>query len=89
MMLWDYFSGSLLMMNAQTMTQQEIWLTGIEILSRRMGLTGVIRFLQQTETGYGDYTKERDKLLGDPLLEDLVCEIQSGGFNESVFSEND
>jgi len=76
-------------MNAQTMTQQEIRLTGIEILGRHMGLTGMIRFLQQTETGYGDYTKERDKLLGDPSLEELVSDIQSGGFNKkNYFSES-
>jgi len=77
-------------MNVQNMTQQEIRLTGIEILGRHMGLTGMIRFLQQTETGYGDYTKERDKLLGDPSLEELVFDIQSGGFNKkNYFSESD
>ncbi|TWI75570.1 hypothetical protein LZ24_00617 [Desulfobotulus alkaliphilus] len=69
-------------MNVQTMTQQEIRQTGIEILSRHMGLTGMIRFLQQTETGYGDYTKERDKLLGTPSLEELVSDIQSSRFNK-------
>lgn len=77
------------MMNVQAMTQQEIRLTGIEILSRHMGLTGMIRFLQQTETGYGDYTKERDKLLGDPSLEELVSDIQSSRFNKKdYFPEN-
>jgi len=77
-------------MNVQNMTQQEIRLTGIEILGRHMGLTGMIRFLQQTETGYGDYTKERDKLLGDPSLEELVFDIQSSGFNKkNYFSESD
>lgn len=76
-------------MNVQAMTQQEIRLTGIEILSRHMGLTGMIRFLQQTETGYGDYTKERDKLLGDPSLEELVSDIQSSRFNKKdYFPEN-
>ncbi len=75
-------AGGDLMTNVQTtMTQQEIRRTGIEILSRHMGLTGMIRFLQQTETGYGDYTKERDKLLGAPSLEELVSDIQSSGFN--------
>lgn len=77
------------MMNVQAMTQQEIRLKGIEILSRHMGLTGMIRFLQQTETGYGDYTKERDKLLGDPSLEELVSDIQSSRFNKKdCFPDN-
>lgn len=76
-------------MNVQAMTQQEIRLKGIEILSRHMGLTGMIRFLQQTETGYGDYTKERDKLLGDPSLEELVSDIQSSRFNKKdCFPDN-
>jgi len=73
------------MMNVQSMTQQEIRLTGIEILSRHMGLTGMIRFLQQTETGYGDYTQERDNLLGDPSLEELVSDILSSRFNKKDF----
>lgn len=73
-------------MNVQAMTQQEIRLTGIKILSQHMGLTGMIRFLQQTETGYGDYTKERDKLLGDPSLEEIVSDIQSSRFNKKEAS---
>lgn len=70
------------MMNTQTMTQQEIRVKGMEILCRHMGLTGMIRFLQQTETGYGDYTKDRYELLGEPTVEELVADIQAGGFNE-------
>lgn len=71
--------------NETCLTQQEIRLTGIDILGRHMGLTGMIRFLQQAETGYGDYTKDRDRLLGDPSLEELVSDIQSGGFNEKSY----
>ena len=66
-----------IIMNIQTMTQQQIRIAGIEILSQYMGITGMIRFLQQAEIGYGDYTKERDKLLRDPTLEELVAEIQA------------
>jgi len=76
-------------MNSQAMTQQEIRQTGIEIPGRHMGLTGMIRFLRQTETGYGDYTKERDKLLGAPSLEELMSDIQSSKFNEkNYFSQS-
>ena len=71
-------------MNTQTMTQQQIRLTGIELLSRHMGLTGMIRFLQQTETGYGDYTKDRAGLLGDPTIEELAERIQAGKWNEKT-----
>lgn len=71
-------------MNTQFMTQQQIRKEGIEILSQYMGITGLIRFLQQSETGYGDYTKERDRLLGDPGLEQLVAEIQASEQNKKT-----
>ena len=67
---------------AQIMTQQQIRMAGIKILSQHMSVTEMIRFLQQTETGYGDYTKDRDGLLGDPSLDDLVADIKSSGFNQ-------
>ena len=70
-----------ILMNTQAMTQQQIRLEGIKILSQHMGITGMIRFLQQTETGYGDYTKEKEKLLGDPTLEELVANIQASESN--------
>ena len=71
-------------MNAQIMTQQQIRMTGIKILSQHMGITEMIRFLQQTETGYGDYTQERGQILGNPSLEDLVSDIQASGFNKKT-----
>ncbi|EDN65039.1 conserved hypothetical protein [Beggiatoa sp. PS] len=37
----------------------------------------MVRFLQQSETGFGDYTKERHKWLGDPDLRTLAKEIQA------------
>lgn len=69
-------------MNTQAMTQQQIRLAGIEILGQHMGITGMIRFLQQMETGSGNYTRERDKLLGDPSMEELVANIQTSQLNE-------
>ncbi len=33
--------------------------TGIEVLNRELGPVAMIRFLQQYEKGYGDYSKER------------------------------
>jgi hypothetical protein len=71
-------------MNTQAMTQQQIRTTGIKILSQHMGVTKTIRFLQQTETGYGDYTKERDKIIGDPPLEDLIADIKASGLNKKT-----
>ena len=64
-------------MNAQAMSLNEIRKTGIEALTDKLGVVGMIRFLQQNETGYGDYTKERAQLLGNPSLDDIYNEIKS------------
>lgn len=44
---------------------------GIAILSQYLGVVGMIRFLQQSETGSGDYTEDREKWLGEPDLKEL------------------
>jgi hypothetical protein len=36
----------------------------------------MVRFLQQSETGWGNYTVEREQWLGDPDLEALAKKIQ-------------
>ena len=74
-------------MNTESMTQQQIRMVGIKVLSQAMGATGMIRFLQQTETGFGDYTKERHDILGNPTLEDLFEDIQSSGLNKKLTEE--
>lgn len=63
-------------MNAQTMTLDQIRRAGIDALSQHLGLVGMIRFLQQAETGWGDYTKDREKWLGDPELIELFDAIK-------------
>lgn len=52
--------------NASIMTMDQIRLAGLKALSRELGPVGMIRFLQQFETGSGDYTKDRQ------LREDTV-----------------
>jgi len=44
-------------MNAHAVTLNEIRKLGIEALTMHLGAVGMIRFLQQGETGWGDYTK--------------------------------
>ena len=47
------------------------------ILCREMGVVDTIRFINQFTTGYGDYTKEREKLFGDLSLKEIVSEIKN------------
>lgn len=68
-------------MNTQAMSLNEIRKNGIDVLTEKLGTVGMIRFMQQDETGYGDYTKEREKLLGNPTIAELAKNIKN--FNKS------
>ena len=63
-------------MNTQAMSLNEIRKNGIDVLTEKLGTVGMIRFMQQDETGYGDYTKEREELLGNPTIEELAKNIK-------------
>ncbi len=60
----------------QKMTLNEIREYGLQVLINELGPAGLIRFLQQYETGYGDYSVDRHKLLGETTVEKLVEEIK-------------
>lgn len=59
------------------MTPNEIRKLGIEALAKALGPTGMVRFLQQFDTGTGDYTAEKGKWLKDLKLDDVVKEIKA------------
>jgi hypothetical protein len=53
------------------LTQDEIYRQGLEALRDRLGRAGMVRFLQQFETGQGDYARQRHRLLDRLSLDDL------------------
>jgi hypothetical protein len=63
-------------MNAQQMSLEQIRIAGMEALARELGMVGMIRFLQQFETGHGDYTKDRRQWLDDQDLDTIVKRIR-------------
>ncbi len=63
-------------MDATTMTLEEIRLAGLRALSRELGTVGLVRFLQQFETGHGDYTMERHDWLDKDTVQDIVQQIR-------------
>lgn len=63
-------------MNAHTMSLEEIRITGMEALARELGIVGMIRFLQQFETGHGDYSKDRHQWLDDQNMDSVIKRIQ-------------
>ncbi len=64
------------MMNTQTMSLEQIRIAGMEALARELGIVGMVRFLQQFETGHGDYSKDRHQWLDDQDLDTIVKRIQ-------------
>jgi hypothetical protein len=50
----------------------------IRLLYSELGVVNTVRFLSQFTVGYGDYTEERDLLLKDKSLDQIVQEINQG-----------
>jgi len=63
-------------MSPTAMTLEQIRLAGLRALSRDLGPVGLVRFLQQFETGHGDYTAERQSWLGEPTVQYLAEQIE-------------
>lgn len=63
-------------MNAQTMSLEQIRVAGMEALARELGIVGMVRFLQQFETGHGDYSKDRHEWLDSQDLDTIVKRIE-------------
>jgi hypothetical protein len=62
-------------MNADVMSLAQVRASGLEALSKALGPVGLVRFLQQFETGSGDYTSERYLWLGKITVRDLAQEL--------------
>lgn len=63
-------------MSTQAMSMAQIRIAGLAALMRELGPVGMVRFLQQFETGYGDYSKERLQWLDQWNVETLIETLQ-------------
>jgi hypothetical protein len=63
-------------MKSETMSPATIRKLGLEVLAKALGPVGMVRFLQQFESGVGDYTKQRADWLKDLDIERIVKEIK-------------
>ena len=61
---------------SQQMTLDQIRQIGIEALADKLGPVGMVRFLQQFETGKGNYSVDRHEWLTVPNVETLVKQIR-------------
>lgn len=63
-------------MTIATTSIAEITTTAIALLCREIGPVKTARFLNQFTMGFGNYTEERDEMIGDATVEELVAEIK-------------
>ena len=63
-------------MSSRRMTSNELRSAGIAALQEALGPADALRFLRMFDRGSGDYTAERERILGDVTLEELGREIE-------------
>jgi hypothetical protein len=59
------------------MTLDEIRQRGLQALRRELGQAGMIRFMQQFETGSGDYARERHEFVDETTLEQIRAQTKA------------
>jgi len=64
-------------MNPKLKTTAQITTTAIELLCREIGPANTARFISQFTVGSGDYTRDRDAIVGSRSVSDIVSEIKS------------
>ncbi|MBN2388122.1 MAG: hypothetical protein JXB85_13985 [Anaerolineales bacterium] len=62
-------------MNVQHLPLDRIRTLGLEALARELGPVGLARFLQQFETGSGDYTRARADWLKEEDVKTLADKV--------------
>jgi hypothetical protein len=50
---------------------------GLEALTKELGPLGMALFIRQYESGYGDYTAEREELLKNLVVDDVESELEA------------
>ncbi len=64
------------MMNIDATNLYQVRHTGIHILNRELGPAAMIRFLQQYDSGYGDFSKERHERIDKVSVADIAAQIR-------------
>ena len=70
-------------MGMQLQTLEEIRRAGLDALANELGPVGMVRFLQQYETGHGNYSVDRRTWLGDQDVKNLVDQIRQNRHESS------
>lgn len=54
----------------------ELHTRALHVLIQELGVVNTARFIHQYTHGFGDYTRERDHLLADLTIDEIVAAIQ-------------
>ena len=63
-------------MTSETASVAQITTRALAILSRELGPVNTARFINQFSVGSGDYTQERDSIIGNPKVAEVAAEIK-------------
>jgi len=63
-------------MTLATMPLTELTTATIKLLCREIGVVNTVRFINQFTIGYGNYTAEREQLIGNLTVDEIVAEIK-------------
>jgi hypothetical protein len=58
-------------------TDYEIQQTAFDVLHKQFGISNLIRFIQQYDKGYGNYTVDRDEWQNNYTVDSLFAEIEA------------
>jgi hypothetical protein len=50
---------------------------GVTALTKELGPVGMVYFIQQFDRGEGDYTSERENLLADVTMDEVLRELKN------------
>ena len=63
--------------SSRAISPNELRRVGIDALVKSLGPLGMVRFIQQFDTGRGNYTKERAELLDSLSLDTITAYIEN------------
>ena len=65
-------------------TDYEIQQTAFDVLHKQLGISNLIRFMQQYDKGYGNYTIDRDEWQKNYTVDSLFTEIETNKTKQNV-----
>lgn len=70
--------GGVETVSTQTLAPDKVRTRGMKALVKELGPAGMVQFMQQFQSGQGDYTRERHKVLDKLGVDELFTEIKAG-----------